>query len=63
MLSQYVVIDVETTGISVQRGGRVIEVGAVAVEQGVVVAEFDTLIDAGALISYGYLGTDLFIIH
>jgi DNA polymerase-3 subunit epsilon len=48
-----VAIDVETTGLSVQRGGRVIEVGAVALENGIVVAELDTLIDTGAAISYG----------
>ena len=48
-----VVIDVETTGLSVQRGGRVIEVGAVAFENGIIVAELDTLIDTGAHISYG----------
>jgi DNA polymerase-3 subunit epsilon len=48
-----VIVDVETTGLSVQRGGRVIEVGAVALEDGDVVAEFDTLIDTGATISYG----------
>jgi len=53
MLKRYVVIDVETTGLSVQRGGRVIEIGAVTVERGAVVAEFDTLINAGAPISYG----------
>jgi len=50
---RYVVIDVETTGLSVARGGRVIEVGAVALEDGVVVAELDTLIDTGAPISHG----------
>ena len=49
---RHVVVDVETTGMSVQRGGRVIEVGAVTVENGVIVAEFDTLIDTGAVISY-----------
>lgn len=48
-----VIVDVETTGKAVQRGGRVIEVGAVAVEGGEVVAELATLIDAGAPISYG----------
>ncbi len=48
-----VVVDVETTGLSAQRGGRVIEVGAVALEDGVIVAEFGTLIDTGASISYG----------
>jgi DNA polymerase-3 subunit epsilon len=48
-----VIVDVETTGLSVQRGGRVIEVGAVAIEKGAIVAELDTLIDTGAAISYG----------
>lgn len=48
-----VIVDVETTGLSVQRGGRVIEVGAVAIENGAIVAELDTLIDTGAVISYG----------
>lgn len=48
-----VVVDVETTGMSVRHGGRVIEVGAVALENGVIVAELDTLIDTGAAISYG----------
>ena len=48
-----VIVDVETTGMSVQRGGRVIEVGAVAMENGDIVAELDTLIDTGAEISYG----------
>jgi len=48
-----VVIDVETTGLSVRYGGRVIEVGAVVIENGFIVAELDTLIDAGAPISYG----------
>lgn len=39
--------------MSVRRGGRVIEIGALALENGIVVAEFDTLIDTGAEISYG----------
>ncbi len=51
--NRVVVVDVETTGLATRRGGRVIEVGAVALEGGVVVAEFDTLIDAGAPISHG----------
>jgi DNA polymerase-3 subunit epsilon len=53
MTTRHIIIDVETTGMSVQRGGRVIEIGAVAVEHGRIVAEFDTLIDSGAAISYG----------
>ena len=48
-----VVVDVETTGISIHRGGRVIEVGAVALENGIVVDEFESLVSTGAVISYG----------
>ena len=48
-----IVVDVETTGLSVRHRGRVIEVGAVALENGIVVGELGTLIDAGAPISYG----------
>lgn len=48
-----VVVDVETTGFSVQGGGRVIEIGAVAIEGGRIVAELGTLIDTGAEISHG----------
>jgi len=42
-----VVIDVETTGLSPRHGHRVIEIGAVAVEQGVIIEEFSTPIDTG----------------
>jgi DNA polymerase-3 subunit epsilon len=51
-LKRLIVVDVETTGLGVQRGGRVIEIGAVAIEAGRIVAEFGSLIDAGAEISY-----------
>lgn len=51
--NRIIVVDVETTGLSSQRGGRVIEVGAVALQGDVIVAEFGTLIDTGAAISYG----------
>jgi DNA polymerase III subunit epsilon len=51
--NRLVVVDVETTGLSATRGGRVIEVGAVAVENGVIVGELDTLICVAAPISYG----------
>jgi DNA polymerase-3 subunit epsilon len=47
-----VVIDVETTGLSPRHGHRVIEIGAVAVEHGVIVEEFSTLIDAGVPVPY-----------
>jgi len=50
---RHVVVDVETTGLSVARGGRVIEVGAVAIEDGCVVAELDTLICVDAPIAAG----------
>ena len=41
-----VIIDVETTGFSLDRGDRVIEVGAVAFENDVEVSEFSSLIAA-----------------
>jgi DNA polymerase III subunit epsilon len=46
-LHRHVVVDLETTGLSPRQGHRVIEIGAVAVENGAVVGEFTTLIDAG----------------
>lgn len=50
---RHVVVDVETTGLSVARGGRVIEIGAVAVEAGRIVAELDALICVDAPIAAG----------
>ena len=50
--TRIVVVDVETTGLSAQRGGRVIEWGPWPWRI-VIVAEFATLIDTGAAISYG----------
>lgn len=52
-MGRIIVVDTETTGISLRQGGRVIEIGAVAVENGGIVAELATLIDTGAPISYG----------
>lgn len=52
-MTRTVIIDVETSGMSVQRGGRVIEVGALALVDDRIVAELDALIDSGAEISYG----------
>jgi DNA polymerase-3 subunit epsilon len=46
-LDRHVVVDLETTGLSPRHGHRVIEIGAVAVENGAIVEEFSTLIDAG----------------
>jgi DNA polymerase-3 subunit epsilon len=52
-MHRIVVVDTETTGLSVKNGGRVIEIGAVAIENGLIVAELTTLINTGAVISYG----------
>jgi DNA polymerase-3 subunit epsilon len=49
---RYVIVDLETTGLSPRNGGRVIELGAVAVENGQLAAELGTLINSGAAISY-----------
>lgn len=50
--SRYIAIDVETCGLPAGRGGRVIEIGAVVLEGGVIVAEMNSLIDTGATIQY-----------
>ena len=44
---RYVALDVETTGLSPINGDRVIEIGAVAIENQSIVAEFSSLIDVG----------------
>lgn len=41
---RYIVLDVETTGLSPARGDRVIEIGAVAIVDREVASEFGTLI-------------------
>ena len=46
-IGRHVVVDLETTGLSPRHGHRIIEIGAVAIENGAVVEEFTTLIDAG----------------
>lgn len=46
-LDRHVVVDLETTGLSPRHGHRVIEIGAIAVENGAIAGEFSTLIDAG----------------
>lgn len=40
----FVVLDIETTGLSPQKGGRIIEIGAVRVEGGQIVDEFSAFI-------------------
>jgi DNA polymerase III epsilon subunit-like protein len=47
----YVAIDVETTGLSPNRGDRIIEVGALALQGDAVADEFCTLVNAGRRIS------------
>ncbi len=44
---RHVVVDLETTGLSPRHGHRIIEIGAVALENRTVVEEFTTLIDPG----------------
>ena len=46
-MHRYVVFDVETTGLSLGNGDRVIEIGAVAIKDKSIVEEFHSLIDAG----------------
>ena len=49
--SQYVVVDIETSGLFPQRGARIIEIGAVAIEHGRIVGEFASLINCGVKVS------------
>lgn len=44
---RYAVVDVETTGGSPERGGRIVEVGVVEVHQGHVVDEYGSLVNPG----------------
>lgn len=47
---KYVVLDIETTGLSPAKGGFLLEVAAVKVENGKIVDEFESLIDPGVKI-------------
>ncbi len=49
----YVVFDIETTGLDPKKGDRVIKIGAVAVKEGLMVEEFHSLINAPRKISRG----------
>ena len=44
---RYVSFDVETTGLYPQRGDRIIEIGAVAIEDGTVTEEFHSFLNTG----------------
>ena len=50
--NRYVALDVETTGLLPKNGDRVIEIGAVAIENQSIIAEFSSLIDAGKMIPW-----------
>ena len=50
--NRYIALDVETTGFSPKSGDRVIEIGAVAIEDRCIVAEFSSLIDVGKKIPW-----------
>jgi len=49
----YLVIDVETTGLSADKGDRVCEIGAVKLRGGAIIETFGSLIDPERPISYG----------
>ncbi|GAM08783.1 DNA polymerase III PolC-type [Geobacter sp. OR-1] len=52
-MKRHVIVDVETTGMSTKNGGRVIEIGAVAVEGGEIVAELTSLVNTETPIHWG----------
>ena len=45
--ARHVVVDVETSGLFPQRGARILEIGAIAVEHGRIVGEFVSLVNCG----------------
>ncbi len=51
MTDEIVAYDVETTGLSPNKGHRIIEVGAVRIVNGSFAEEFHSLIDCGGRIS------------
>jgi DNA polymerase-3 subunit epsilon len=53
LFNRHVVVDVETTGLSAADGDRVIEIGAVNIQDREIVSEFATLIDPGVFIPWG----------
>jgi DNA polymerase III epsilon subunit len=48
---QYVILDVETTGLYAAQGDRIIEIGAIAVRNGAVIDEFHSLVKTPKQIS------------
>ena len=51
-MNRYVALDVETTGLSPKNGDRVIEIGAVAIENQSIIAKFSSLIDVDKMIPW-----------
>jgi DNA polymerase-3 subunit epsilon len=51
--TQWIAFDIETTGLSCVRGARIIEIGAVSIENGISGGEFHSLIDTGRPVSAG----------
>ncbi|MDO9565839.1 MAG: 3'-5' exonuclease [Candidatus Desulfaltia sp.] len=51
-INRYVALDVETTGLSPKSGDRVIEIGAVAIENQCIIAKFSSLIDVDKMIPW-----------
>ncbi len=49
---EFVIFDVETTGLSYRGGDRIIEVAALKVKNGEVLASYETLIDPDRVVSY-----------
>lgn len=47
---RYVVVDIETTGHAVTKGDRIIQIGAVVIEQGKIVESFSSFVNPGKLI-------------
>src|SRR5881392_4112053 len=48
--SRFAVVDVETTGVRAQRGGRILEIAVAILEAGTIHLAFEALLDPGTAI-------------